>query len=144
MFIYRLLADLLVVIHLAYMAFVVGGLLLILIGIVRKWSWVRNFWFRAAHFGFIAVVVLESLFGIVCPLTQWEYDLRVLGGEEGQPGSFVGRMVHLVLFPGNPDNPPPEWIFTTAYCLFGAAVLATLIFAPPRRPRFMRHAAKHG
>jgi hypothetical protein len=31
----------------------------------------------------------------------------------------------------------PEWVFTLGYCLFGLLVLLALIFAPPRRPRFL-------
>ena len=130
--IYRLLADLLVVVHLAYVSFVVVGLLVILAGMVRRWAWVRNFWFRAAHFGLIAVVAAESLLNITCPLTRWEYQLRVLGGEQGQPGSFVGRLVHSIMF-----FDLPEWVFTVGYCLFGLAVFGTLILYPPRRPAFM-------
>jgi len=126
---YRLLADLIAVVHFAWVAFVVIGMLLILIGIWRRWAWVRNFWFRVIHFLMIAIVVAESLTGIVCPLTEWEYRLRVAGGGTGQPGSFVGRLVHAVLF-----VEAPEWVFTVCYCLFGLAVLIALIMAPPRRP----------
>ena len=131
MLFYRLLADLIVVLHLAYVAFVVLGMLLIVVGIVRRWQWVRNFWFRAVHFLLIAIVVAESLGGIVCPLTEWERQLRIAGGQEGDPTSFVGRLVHAVLFIDN----APEGVLTTCYCLFGLAVLATLVAAPPRRPR---------
>ena len=46
---YRLLADLIVAIHAAYVAFVVVGLLLILLGVACGWQWVRNWWFRIAH-----------------------------------------------------------------------------------------------
>lgn len=130
---YRFLADLIVATHLVYVATVVVGLLLILVGAVRGWQWTRNFWFRAVHFLMIAIVVAESLGGITCPLTDWEYRLRVLGGEEGEPGSFVGRWVHAVMF-----FEASEWVFTVCYCLFGLAVLATFILAPPRWPGWLR------
>jgi lysylphosphatidylglycerol synthetase-like protein (DUF2156 family) len=130
---YRLLADLIVAVHLAYVATVVVGLLLILVGIARGWQWIRNFWFRVVHFLMIALVAAESLGGIVCPLTDWEYRLRELGGEEGEPGSFVGRWVHALMF-----FEAPEWVFTTCYCLFGLAVLVVLVLAPPRWPGWLR------
>jgi len=129
MTIYRLLADLVAVVHFAYVAFVVLGWAAILVGLVRRWGWVRNFWFRMIHLLLIAVVVAEALGGVVCPLTTWERELRVLAGEEAQPGSFVGRLVNAVLF-----YDLPEWVFRVLHCLFGAAVLLTLILAPPRRP----------
>jgi hypothetical protein len=135
MFLYRVLADLIVAVHFVYVTFVVVGIVLILVGAVRKWQWIRNFWFRAVHFLMIAVVVVESLLGIVCPLTEWEYQLRLLGGEEGEPGSFVGRLFHDAMF-----FEAPEWAFTVGYCLFGLAVLAALYWAPPRRPHFHRRA----
>ena len=127
---YKFLADLIVFVHVAYVATVIVGLVLVLIGAARGWRWVRNFWFRAVHFSMIAIVVVESLLGIPCPLTNWEYQLRVLGGEEGRPGTFIGRCVHAVLF-----CEAPAWAFTLGYCLFGLAVLAAFILAPPRWPR---------
>jgi hypothetical protein len=58
---YRLTADLVVVVHFAFVAFVVFGLLLTLVGGVRRWSWVRNLRFRTIHLAAIAFVVAESL-----------------------------------------------------------------------------------
>ena len=127
---YRLLADLLVVVHLAYVAFVVVGFVLILLGILLRWQWVRNFWFRLAHFLAIALVAVESIGGVTGPLTTWEDQLRAAAGETVREGAFMGRLAHDLLFY---DGPP--WVFTLCYCLFGLAVLATLIFAPPRWPR---------
>ena len=92
-------------VHAAYVAVVVGGLVLMLAGAVRGWRWTRNFWFRIVHFLMIAVVAGESLLGIVCPLTRWENQLRAAGGEGELPGSFVGRLMHAVLF-----YEFPEWV----------------------------------
>jgi len=129
MTVYRFLADFVAVVHFAYVAFVVLGWVAILVGLARRWGWARNFWFRTIHLLLIAVVVAEALGGVVCPLTTWERELRVLAGEQAQPGSFVGRLVNAVLF-----YDLPEWVFRVLHCLFGAAVLLTLILAPPRRP----------
>jgi hypothetical protein len=125
----RLLADLLVVVHCGYVAFVVLGMVAILVGGACGWEWVRNFWFRLAHLLFIMVVAAEAIGGIVCPLTRWEYHLRVLGGEEGEPSSFVGRLVHRLLF-----YDFPEWVFTTVYCACCGIMLAALVVFPPRWP----------
>jgi len=129
---YRLLADLVVVVHFAYVAFVVVGFVLILLGALLKWGWVRNFWFRMAHFTAIALVAAEALLRVTCPLTTWEAQLRRAAGETVQEGTFLGRWAHELLFI---EGTVPAWVFTLSYCLFALAVGATLYFAPPRRPR---------
>ncbi|MDA1050937.1 MAG: DUF2784 domain-containing protein [Planctomycetota bacterium] len=128
MSLYSLIADAVVFVHAAYVGFVVLGQVAILIGCVRRWQWIRNFWFRVVHLAMIGVVVVEALFGITCPLTTWENSLRRAAGETARAESFVGRWVQDLLFY---DAPP--WAFTVVYCLFGAVVLATFVIAPPKR-----------
>jgi hypothetical protein len=125
-----LLADLIVVVHFALMAFIVFGLAAVLMGIVFRWAWVRNVWFRSIHLFAILVVVGESLAGIRCPLTVWEHDLRVQAGQKTFEGDFIAYWVHrLMFFRAEP------WVFTVAYITFGLVVLATFALAPPRSPR---------
>jgi hypothetical protein len=125
----RFLADVVLAVHFGYVAFVVVGMAAILTGIALRWSWVRNFWFRTVHFLMIAVVVVESVFGVVCPLTEWENQLREMAGETSEPGSFIGRWMEQLLF----VNLSPS-VLAVCYSLFGVAVFLTLIFAPPRWP----------
>ena len=127
---YRIAADATVVFHAAFALFVVIGLLLILAGALRGWNWVRNFWFRMAHFSAIAFVVAESWLGITCPLTTWEHRLRELAGQSTYRGDFIAHWVGELLF-----FEFPTWAFTVVYSLFALAVLATLLFAPPRFSR---------
>jgi len=126
---YRFLADVIVVVHALYVATVIAGLLLILLGILLRWQWIRNFWIRAIHLAMIAVVVLQVLVGMQCPLTTWESQLRIKGGGEPYPGDFIAYWAHELLFC---DWRP--WVFTVSYCVFGAVVLATWLVAPPRWP----------
>ncbi len=63
------LADLVLLLHVLFVVFVVGGLFLIFLGGVRKWRWVRKPWFRLAHILAIGVVVVQSWFAVICPLT---------------------------------------------------------------------------
>jgi hypothetical protein len=126
---YNYLADAVVVIHAAYVGFVIVGLLAILLGELRRWKWVRNFWFRTIHFLMILIVVVQALFGVMCPLTTLEQSLRDKGGSEVYAGSFVGHWVNELLF-----YEAPAWVFTVCYTIFGAIVLATLIAFPPRWP----------
>ena len=124
----QLLADGILIVHFAFIAFVVIGLLLILLGIVRRWAWIRNFWFRAAHLLAIGLVVAEVWCGIACPLTVWENASRASGGGTAYSESFVQHWLHAVIFY---DFPPVA--FTIAYSVFGALVVLTWAVAPPRR-----------
>ena len=126
---YSFLADATVIVHVAYAASIVFGLLAIFLGILFKWQWVRNFWFRMTHLGMIGVVAAEAVCGIPCPLTEWEKALRQRAGEATYSGSFIGRLAHDLLF-----IEAPSWMFSIAYVLFFLAVLATFVLAPPRWP----------
>lgn len=126
---YALAADVIVAIHTAYVSFVVLGQLLILVGLIRKWSWVRNLWFRLVHLLTISVVVVESVLDIPCPLTVWEHRLRKLAGQPVSEATFIGRCLHnLIFYEAEP------WAFTVVYVCFALLVVGTLVLAPPRWP----------
>ncbi len=118
------LADLILIVHFAFVLFVTGGLLLIWIGALAGWRWVRNFGFRIAHLAAISFVALEALLGMVCPLTAWEDALRGAPSET----NFIARWLHRLLYYSFPD-----WVFTTAYLLFALAVAATWRYVRPQR-----------
>lgn len=121
------LANIVALIHFAWVAFLVLGLAAILLGIAFRWEWVRNRWFRVIHLAMIAIVVGESLAGVACPLTIWEHQLRMRAGQQTLEGDFIASWVHrLMFFQAEP------WVFTTIYVGFGLAVLAVWIIAPPR------------
>ena len=126
---HSLAADALVCVHMAYVLFVVAGFVAILIGTALRTSWVRSFWFRIIHLAMIAIVAVEAVLGIPCPLTVWEHELRIRAGQPVQEASFIGRLVHDLLF-----FDAPAWVFTLAYAFFGMLVLSTFLFAPPRWP----------
>jgi len=126
-----LIADFIVVIHFIIVIFNVGMLFVILIGRVLQWNFIRNFWLRIIHLVMIIIVVFEAIAGISCPLTDWEYELRIAAGQRNvNEGSFVARLVHQLIFY---DFPPI--VFTIGYCLFGIAVLVTLWLIPPHLPK---------
>jgi len=127
---YRILADVVVVLHAMYAGFLVFGMLAILLGIALGWRWVRSFWFRTIHLAMIGVVVFLSVAGLPCPITVLEKHLRDVGGDDPYPGSFIGHWVHELLMI---DNVQP-WVFAVCYSLFGVAVLLALVLAPPRWP----------
>jgi hypothetical protein len=127
---YRLLADLVLVLHIAYVTFVVGGLAAIGLGAWRGWGWVRNPWFRTIHLGMIAIVVAESGAAVACPLTTLENTLRRRGGQQAYELDFVAYWLHRAMF-----FRFEPWVFVVAYSLFGLAVVGSLILVPPRRRR---------
>lgn len=127
---YLVLADIVVGLHFAYIAFVVVGQLLILLGALLGWQWVRNFWFRIAHFLMIVVVAVESIFNFECPLTTWERDLRIAGGAVDIDNStFIARLLRPIIFYDAAVEHPA---FKVAYISFALLVAVTLWLAPPR------------
>lgn len=125
-----LLADLVLVLHVAFVLFVLGGLVAIWVGDRVGWRWTRGLGFRLVHLGAIAVVVAESWLGIMCPLTTLEQGLRTGAGAPtlGEGESFIGHALSRVLY-----YDLPEWVFTVAYSGFGLVVIATWWLRPPRR-----------
>ncbi|MBC8023215.1 MAG: DUF2784 domain-containing protein [Burkholderiales bacterium] len=118
------LADAILVVHAAFVLFVVGGLAAIWIGIFACKRFAYSVWFRGAHLAAIAFVTLESLLGFMCPLTIWEDALR--GRGEG-PG-FIQRWIHAWLY-----WDLPGWVFAPAYLAFALLVIWTWVRHPPRR-----------
>ena len=118
------LADAILVVHAAFVLFVVGGFAAILLGTATGRAFAFNPWFRGAHLAAIAFVALESTFGYMCPLTIWEDALRGAASSEG----FIERWIHAWLFWS-----APAWVFTTAYIVFALLVAWTWWKYPPRR-----------
>lgn len=126
--VYRITADAVVVLHVAYVQFVVLGLLLTIVGGIAGWKWVRNRWIRSVHLAMIGIVVLETWMGITCPLSVWEWQLREWAGEASYRGDFIANALDRWLF-----YDFPEWAFTAGYTTFGLAVAATWVWLPPRQ-----------
>ena len=126
---YEILADAIVIVHAAYVAFVVGGLAAILIGAALQWRWTRSLAFRISHLAAIALVCLESIVGVMCPLTTLEDSIRSRAGAASYPGDFIGYWAHRLIFYNF-----PTWVFTTSYIAFVAIVAITFFLIPPRWP----------
>ena len=125
--IYLLAADAILIIHVLFAAFVVIGLLLINLGKICGWFWVRNPWFRMVHVAAIGVVTLQSWFGVMCPLTIWEKGLRLQAHETVYTGSFISHLLETILY-----YSAPVWVFVVCYTTFGAIVVASWIWVRPR------------
>jgi len=132
---YRTMADLMLVAHVSFAAFLIVGLVLILCGGFCGWRWIRNPWFRAFHLAGITVVVVQAWFGVICPLTTWEMHLREKAGEPTYGGTFVAHWLQKLLY-----YEAPPWVFVVCYTTFGLAVLGSWLKFRPRS--FRHHASK--
>ena len=124
---YRVLADLILLLHASFVVFVIAGLALVLLGGWRGWRWVRNPWFRLAHLLAIGVVVAQAWLGALCPLTTLEMSLRARAGEAVYPGSFIAHWLESLLY-----YRAPPWAFIVCYTVFGFLVVASWYAVRPR------------
>mgnify|MGYP001337932444 FL=1 len=88
---YQLLADLVLIVHLAFVAFVLCGGLLVL-----RWRWVA--WL---HLPAVAWGAIVEFTGWICPLTPLENWLRAQGGETSYRSDFIAQYLLPVLYPGD-------------------------------------------
>jgi hypothetical protein len=104
---YGLLADLVVVVHLGFIAFVaVGGFL--------AWRWPRLLWLHVPAVIYALVIVTV---GFDCPLTPLEKHLRHAAGQAGYAKGFVDHYLSGVLY--------PDRLLVLAQALVAVAVIAS-------------------
>ena len=121
--IYRVLADLVLVVHLAFVLFVVlGGLLVV------RWPRLALLHVPAAIWG-----VLIEYTGWICPLTPLENSFRTRGGEAGYSGGFIQHYIQPLLYPAG--------LTRSTQLVLGSVVLAlnlaayTIVFSRWRNVR---------
>ena len=126
-----LLADIILIIHVLFVAFVVLGLFAVYTGYFLNWQWVRNRTFRIVHLCAIGYVAGQAWLGVVCPLTTWEMALRAKAGAATYSGSFIQHWLQSLLY-----YSAPEWVFVLVYTVFGILVLASwFVVRPHQRAR---------
>ena len=86
---YRAGADVVVVIHLLFIAFVAGGAFL-------AWGWPSIIW---GHVPAVTYGALIEFAGFTCPLTLLENDLRRRAGAAGYSGGFIGHYLIKLIYP---------------------------------------------
>jgi hypothetical protein len=102
----RVLADIVVLAHVVFIAFVLFGGLLTL-----HWRWMPVVHLPAVLWG-----AAVELFGWVCPLTPLENLLRRAGGGEGYSVDFIERYLVPLLY--------PDGLTRELQLLLGGAVVA--------------------
>ena len=85
---YRLLADLILVIHLCFVLFAIFGGLFVL----RRRSVI------CLHLPALFWGIIVQVFSLTCPLTEFENKFRSLGGEANYSGGFIDYYISLILY----------------------------------------------
>ena len=121
---YRLLADLVLVVHLLFIAFVVAG------GFAAV-RWPRLAW---AHVPCFAWGALIEFAGRICPLTPLEVRLRIASGQAGYSGGFIERYLLPIIYPGALNREIQIWLGLSVLAL-NAVAYAWLLRRLRRRAR---------
>jgi hypothetical protein len=112
----RIAADAVLVVHLAFVLFVVFGGMLVL-------RWPKVAW---AHLPSVAWGALIEFTGWICPLTPLEVGLRQAAGEAGYSGDFIAHYVTALLYPEALTR-ATQTALGIAVVLFNAAVYVVLV-----------------
>ncbi len=124
---YRLLADLVLIVHLLFIAFVVAG------GFAAI-RWPRLAW---AHVPCFVWGALIEFAGWICPLTPLEVRLRIASGQAGYSGGFIERYLLPVIYPGALNREIQIWLGLSVLAL-NAVAYAWLLRRLRRHARSVR------
>ena len=102
---YRLLADVVVVAHLAFIAFVLAGGMLVLAR--PGFAWI--------HLPAVAWAAYAELTSTICPLTPLENILRTRAGQAGYEGGFVEHYLIPLIY--------PPGLTSSTQCVLGVIVI---------------------
>ena len=112
--------------HLAIILFNLFGLIVVPLGAICGWRFVRVRWWRLLHLVSLAAVAAQAVFGRACILTIWQ---AALTGEPGRPTPLIMGWVNRVIY-----WPLPLWVFAAFYLLVFGYALALLWLVPPVVP----------
>lgn len=113
---YRLLADAVLLLHLAFILFVVAGALP-----AMRWRALVPLHLAAAAWG----VAVEAA-GLACPLTAVENHLRLLAGGAAYGGDFIGHYLLPLIYPAGLTR-GIQWGLAGAVLALNAALYARMM-----------------
>src|SRR5262245_23194254 len=119
---YHQLADLVVLVHFAFLTFVVAGGAFVL-------RWPKVAW---AHVPAVIWGALIEFFGWICPLTPLEIGLRLRAGEAAYAGGFITHYMMRVLYPEGLTR-RIQLVLGAVVLLINGAVYAVLMARARRR-----------
>ena len=123
------LSDILVLLHLGWAIFMVGGFVFAVIGIFvpayRRWVKLRT-----AHVIGIVFTASVPLWSGYCPVTKWENALRLNEGLPAISRSFLVHYAHRILY-----LDVPLWTITLGTTLVAVVSVALYFVYPPWKER---------
>ena len=117
-----ILADAVLLIHAAFVAWVVFGVLAV-------WRWPR---LAALHLPALAWAIWIEASGRVCPLTPLEVSLRREAGESGYTGGFIDHYVGGILYPAGLTR-EAQWTMAGLLVAVNVVVYGLLVVRAARR-----------
>jgi hypothetical protein len=122
------IADLLMLAHAGYSLFVVLGLMMILLGMVLRWRWSRNRYFRVAHLAATIFLILRVWIGLACPFSATENVLRSRITMPCPLGGAFHDVLHYCAFRGTSPG-----YFAGSTMLLGILALAAFVLSRETR-----------
>lgn len=119
---YRIAADALVFFHLLFILFVLFGGLLV----------VYRPWLALLHLPAAAWGVSVEFFGLYCPLTPLENELRQAAGQHGYEGGFIDHYLLPLIYPAGLTPQIQLWLGLVVLSI-NLAVYSLLLWRSPRQ-----------
>jgi hypothetical protein len=120
-------AEAILAAHVAIILFNLFGLIVVPIGALCHWRFVRIAWWRVLHIALLTAVAVQAMAGRACILTVWQAEMSSTAAEPGPLiMSWVDRLIYWRL---------PIWVFEALYVAVFGYALALFWLVPPRRNR---------
>ena len=119
-----LVADLILIIHFLIVFFIISLFGLVPYGYSKKWNWVSSKKIRYTHLFLITLVTIESLFGIICPLTILENNLRGIVTNQ----TFISKYLSKIIFFNFPSS-----FFLALYFSGFLVAIYIIVKYPPKK-----------
>jgi len=120
---YRLAADAVLVLHLAFIVFVIAGAALAL-----RWRWIPWLQLPAAAWGFYV-----EASGRICPLTPLENSLRVRANGSGYEGGFIEHYLVELIYPSGLTT-EIQYVLAAAVVVSNAAIYIWVVLRARKYP----------
>ncbi len=119
---YRLFADAVLLLHLAFILFVLLGA-----AFAARWRWFAVVHLPAAAWGFFVEIT-----GRICPLTYAENFFRLKAGQSGYTESFIEHYLLAIIYPAGLTR-EVQFVLAGLVVVINIGLYAWVFY--PRRPR---------